>query len=87
MNRLAKPVFAAPRQASVGGGAAGMGGASGGAAGLGSFFSGVVSAARNLLNFTTYYQMKERAGIVGRDGRERGDHGRSARKRRTSRCT
>ena len=26
------------------------------------------SAARNLLNYTTYYQMKERAGIVGRSG-------------------
>jgi pimeloyl-ACP methyl ester carboxylesterase len=40
----------------------------GGAAGLGQVFSGVKSAALNLLNFTTYYQMKERAGLVGSSG-------------------
>src|SRR5262249_46321747 len=40
----------------------------GGAAGLGDFFSGVVSSARNVLNYTTYYQMKERAGLVGSKG-------------------
>jgi hypothetical protein len=31
-------------------------------------FGGVKSAIRKVLNFTTYYQMKERAGIVGRKG-------------------
>jgi hypothetical protein len=40
----------------------------GSAAGLGSFFSGVFSGARNILNYTTYYQMKERAGRVGAAG-------------------
>ena len=40
----------------------------GGAAGIGNFFSGIGSAANNLLNLTTYYQMKERAGLVGRVG-------------------
>ena len=44
----------------------------GGALGLGSFFSnmvgGVVSAARKLLNFATYYQMKHRSGVVGERG-------------------
>jgi hypothetical protein len=29
-------------------------------------FSGVTAAASNLLNLTTYYQMKERAGLIGR---------------------
>lgn len=38
------------------------------AAGLGGIFSGIVDGVRNLLNFTTYYEMKNRAGIVGRGG-------------------
>jgi hypothetical protein len=37
----------------------------GGAAGISDVFSGIGAAARRLLNFTTYYQMKERAGKVG----------------------
>lgn len=69
MDRLAKPASAAPPRPRSGGGAAGLrAGPGGGAAGFGSFFSGIFSAARNLLNFTTYYQMKERAGLVGRTG-------------------
>jgi hypothetical protein len=39
-----------------------------GAAGIGSFFTGVKAAALNVLNFTTYYQMKARAGAVGSKG-------------------
>jgi hypothetical protein len=39
-----------------------------GAAGLGDFFKGVFAGASNLLNYVTYYQMKDRAGIVGRAG-------------------
>jgi hypothetical protein len=39
-----------------------------GAAGLGDFFKGVVGGASNLLNYVTYYQMKDRAGVVGRGG-------------------
>lgn len=64
-----------PRAGSSGGAAriggppvAGLAGAAGEAAGLGSFFKGVFSAARNVLNFATYYEMKERAGTVGRRG-------------------
>lgn len=72
---MAKPVsFTQPTPAPGAGGAAGIGvgvgtgiGA-GGAAGLGEFFSGIGSAARNLLNYTTYYQMKARAGLVGGRG-------------------
>jgi hypothetical protein len=41
---------------------------SGNAAGLGSIISGVFEGARDLLNFATYYQMKERAGNVGQLG-------------------
>jgi ribosomal protein L12E/L44/L45/RPP1/RPP2 len=72
MDRLAKPTM-------VGGGAPVAGGAAaipagwpaaaaGGAAGLGETFSGILSAARNLLNYSTYYLMKERAGTVGSRG-------------------
>jgi hypothetical protein len=71
MNRFGKPVLVAPRPMGTTGGAAAVGspGAGpGGAAGLGQVFSGVRSAALNLLNYTTYYQMKERAGLVGSSG-------------------
>lgn len=72
--------LAAPPALTVGGdgaegGAAGLddlGGAGGlddgGAAGLGSLFGGVVDGARNLANLVTYYQMKNRAGLVGAGG-------------------
>ena len=49
------------------GGAAALG-AEGGAAGLKELASGVTAAARRITNFTTYYEMKERAGTVGRVG-------------------
>lgn len=81
MQRLEKPApIGAPASAGKGqaagvGGAAsgpGMGGGlgqgAGGAAGIGSFFSGIKSAAMKLLNLTTYYQMKNRAGVVGAKG-------------------
>jgi hypothetical protein len=73
MVRLSRPVFAgrpAP-QGGAGGALGGVGGAAsgaGGGPGFGQFFTGFRSAARNLLNYTTYYEMKERAGVVGRDG-------------------
>jgi hypothetical protein len=38
----------------------------GATAGLGDLFSGMKAAAWRLLNYATYYQMKERAGIVGK---------------------
>lgn len=74
MMRLSKPVRDLPRRRGAQGGAAGGAAVAraragaGGAAGLGSMFKGFVSAARNLLNYTTYYQMKERAGLVGSGG-------------------
>lgn len=40
----------------------------GGSAGVIDFLGGVRNGALNLLNFATYYQMKERAGQVGTDG-------------------
>jgi hypothetical protein len=40
----------------------------GGAAGIGDFFSGIRAAARRILNYATYYQMKERAGTAGAGG-------------------
>lgn len=48
------------------GGTTSLGG--GGAAGLKDIVDGIVGAARRLANFATYYQMKERAGLVGRTG-------------------
>ncbi|HWO00992.1 MAG TPA: hypothetical protein VNS63_17160 [Blastocatellia bacterium] len=73
INRLSKPVpIALPKPTAGGGGASIREGAAastaGGAAGLGQFFSGIKSGALNLLNLTTYYQMKERAGLVGSTG-------------------
>jgi hypothetical protein len=53
---------------SEGGGAAGMGDSEGGAASLGDIFSGIKAAANRVLNYATYYLMKERAGVIGRDG-------------------
>ena len=47
---------------------AGPGLADGAAAGMGDFFSNTLLGARNLLNYVTYYQMKERAGKVGSQG-------------------
>lgn len=49
------------------GGATSLGEA-GGAAGLKELVSGIKAAARRIANFTTYYEMKERAGTVGRVG-------------------
>jgi hypothetical protein len=50
---------------SVGGGSLNGGGAAGLFSDLG---DSIMSGARRLLNFTTYYQMKERAGVVGEKG-------------------
>lgn len=40
----------------------------GGAAGLKDFFSGFKASAFNVLNYSTYYTMKARAGTVGKNG-------------------
>ena len=66
LQRLSKPVSVTPPKPKSGGAA--MIGGGGGAAGIGQFFSGIKSGAANLLNLTTYYQMKERAGIAGSTG-------------------
>lgn len=67
LEKLRKPVsFTTARAPMNAGGAAAIG--TGGAAGIGEFFSGIWSGVRNLLNYTTYYQMKERAGLVGANG-------------------
>jgi predicted alpha/beta hydrolase family esterase len=42
--------------------------ANGGAAGILEFFGGFANAAINIVNYTTYYEMKNRAGIVGANG-------------------
>lgn len=71
MQQLSKPLPLAPPPASAGGGAAQLSSPhppEGGAAGLGSILSGFKNGALNLLNFTTYYQMKQRAGVVGVTG-------------------
>lgn len=68
---LAQPIsYVAVEPPDTSGGAAGFGIGieTGNAAGLGDFVSGVLSGARNLLNLTTYYQMKERAGRTGAEG-------------------
>jgi hypothetical protein len=40
----------------------------GGAAGFGDFFGGLWNGARNVLRVATYWQMKNRAGVVGANG-------------------
>jgi hypothetical protein len=80
MQRLSKPITL-PAPSGSHGGAAGLGGpaagpgmggphgpGAGGAAGIGSFFAGIKAAAMNVLNLSTYYQMKARAGTVGAHG-------------------
>ena len=68
---LSRPDIPIPSEGTMGGAAsfdASIGSLdSGGAAGF-NFFGGVISALHKVLNFTTYFQMKERAGVVGRTG-------------------
>lgn len=61
LRRLARP-DREQAPTSYGGGAASLGG---GAAGLGDWFGKVADGARNLANLVTYYQMKNRAGMIG----------------------
>jgi hypothetical protein len=68
---LARPVVAPP-PTGQGGGALSLdddvGIAAGQAAGISDLWRGIKAGARRLLNFTTYYQMKERAGLIGKTG-------------------
>jgi hypothetical protein len=74
MRLLEPPIRPRGRGAGDSGGAASMGlgvtsaSTAGGAAGIGDLFRGIGAAARRVLNYATYYQMKERAGKVGSDG-------------------
>lgn len=70
---LDAPFLPIPIPRRSGGAAGGVGADSGstlagGAAGLGDLGKGVKSAARRILNYTTYYLMKARAGRVGATG-------------------
>ncbi|PYT09228.1 MAG: hypothetical protein DMF60_02975 [Acidobacteria bacterium] len=70
MDIMSRPDLAAPAEPGMGG-AAGFdsgNGDAGGGLGIKDFLGGVLAAARKVLNFTTYFQMKERAGTVGRIG-------------------
>src|SRR6266498_880651 len=73
INRLKSPVLPVDLAPDSEGGAADTVSAStsgdeGGAAGLGDLFSGIKAGAFKIVNYTTYYQMKERSGVVGRNG-------------------
>ena len=77
MARLAKPVEldGAPAAGELDEGLGDLGGAArlggddvGTAAGLGDFLSGMKAAAGNLLNYGTFFSMKQRAGTVGQRG-------------------
>jgi hypothetical protein len=70
MELMQQPVMPRPADNGDAGGAATVGeaGDDGGAAGLIDFLGDGMDAALNVLNYATYYQMKERAGLVGRDG-------------------
>lgn len=72
MERLSQPILPQPEVSGEGeGGAAEIADFTpepeGGAAGFLNF-GGFTAAAGNLLNFATYYEMKQRAGNIGRDG-------------------
>lgn len=75
--RLNNPALPLPLTPGEGGSGAGFGGSGGGragasgagsAAGFGGLLSGIKGAALRILNYTTYYMMKNRAGVVGRVG-------------------
>lgn len=69
MERLAKPPRIDRAAGFVGGGAAlGTAGHAAGITDVTQMLTGVKAAALNLLNFVTYYQMKDRAGVVGQQG-------------------
>ena len=67
LQKLSAPVETATVDTG-GGGAAGFNDNAGGAAGLGNLLSSITAGASRLMNLFTYYTMKDRAGIVGRNG-------------------
>jgi hypothetical protein len=66
LDALAKPAGPPPPVGGMGGAVLDMDDQAGGTASFGDFFSGIKAAAWRLLNYATYYQMKERAGTVGK---------------------
>jgi hypothetical protein len=64
---LSAPVVA-PGPKPTGGGAATLGSRDGSAAGIGDLVDGIIGGARRIANFVTYYEMKDRAGVVGEKG-------------------
>ncbi len=73
--KMKDPVLPPPPPAGAGGGAglnptgsSGIAAGTGGAAGFGALIGGIKGAALRILNYTTYYIMKNRAGEVGRSG-------------------
>lgn len=67
-NAITGPTPGGAATAALGPAGGGSRAAAGGAAGLGSLVGGALGAAHNLLNFTTYYAMKSRAGTIGEKG-------------------
>ena len=67
MDRLAQPIFVPVQPGDGQGGAAGVGDF-GAAAGFGDFLAGPLGAAKKLLNFTTFFEMKARSGDIGARG-------------------
>lgn len=65
MDVLSRPDLAAPPEPGTGGAADFDAGT---ALGIKDFFGGLLAGVRKALNFTTYFQMKQRAGVVGRSG-------------------
>jgi len=69
---LSQPVTVALPIAETGGGASigeeGEELSGGGAASIGEFFSGIKAGVAHLMNLVTFYQMKERSGLVGSKG-------------------
>ncbi|MBZ5581894.1 MAG: hypothetical protein LAQ30_06755 [Acidobacteriia bacterium] len=67
LQKLSAPVGTEAADAGAGG-AASFDASAGGAAGLGGALSSITAGASRLLNYFTYYLMKDRAGLVGRNG-------------------
>jgi len=73
LEKLKMPTPVVSSDGGGGGGAASLGArpkmtAAGGAAGLGDIFSGIKAGAIRFLNYLAYYEMKKRAGTVGKEG-------------------
>ncbi len=68
LQTLSAPVTAQAAVTTAGGAASFDDSSPGGAAGLGGLLSSITAGASRMLNYFTYYMMKDRAGLVGRNG-------------------